>query len=120
MKVNELMIDDWYCWESEGKQYYFQMTKEDFARPEYDIANYQPIHITRDILINNGFEMIRDGKYPSLRNHYMDIIFQLEEANGSDYNKPFYTFRGIPVFHVHDLQHLLKSCRINKKITKII
>lgn len=55
MKVEELMIDDWYWWEAEGKKYLLQVVKNTFTLSDEDISNFQPIPLTPEILKKNGF-----------------------------------------------------------------
>lgn len=116
MKVEELMTGDWYWWEAEGKKYPLQVTKDTFKLMDEDISNFQPIPITKEILEKNGFEGIKEGRFPSLRNHYNDIIFQLERIEEERYCKILYIFKNIPICYVHELQHALKLCKINKEI----
>jgi hypothetical protein len=76
----------------------------------------EPIPLTPEILEKNGFEGIKEGRFPSLRNHYNDIIFQLERIKEERYCKILYIFKNIPICYVHELQHALKLCKINKEI----
>lgn len=76
----------------------------------------EPIPLTPEILKKNGFEGIKEGRFPSLRNHYNDIIFQLERIKEEGNCKILYIFKNIPIFYIHELQHALKLCKINKKI----
>lgn len=84
---------------------------------EYQVIDeeIEPIPLTPEILEKNGFELIK-GTYPTLRNHYRDIIFQIVKIEETKYNKPFYTFKGCPIYYVHELQHALKLCGIKKEI----
>lgn len=116
MSAEELMIDYWYYWEAEGKKYPMQVTKDTFKLSDEDIFNFQPIPLTPEILEKNGFEGIKEGKFPSLRNCYNDIIFQLEEIKEKGNCKILYIFKNIPILYVHELQHALKLCRIYKEI----
>jgi hypothetical protein len=78
--------------------------------------NIKPIPLTQEILEKNGFEGIKEGRFPSLRNYYNDIIFQLEGIKEEGNCKILYIFKNIPILYVHQLQHALKLCGIDKEI----
>lgn len=76
----------------------------------------EPIPLTPEILEKNGFEGIKEGRFPSLRNYYNDIIFQLEGIKEEGNCKSLYIFKNIPILYAHQLQHALKLCGIDKEI----
>jgi len=116
MKAEELMIGDWYIWEAEGKKYYFQVTKETFASPEYDISNFQPVPLTVEILEKNGFfKLGKQYDIWSMKNfsfslHLIDGVFGYYEQ-GHPCHPTFVTK------YAHQLQHTLKLFGIEKEIT---
>ncbi len=129
MKVEELMIGDWYWWEAEGKKYPLQVTKDTFKLSDEDISNFQPIPLTPEILEKNGFN---DTSFEAnLKYKYVihTVEYQLgyyTKTNSFNVYKrgidPFYTkdvfccgFQNI-VKYVHELQHALKLCGIDKEI----
>ena len=79
-------------------------------------GQFQPIQLTPEILEKNGFEGIKEGRFPSLRNYYNDIIFQLEGIKEEGNYKILYIFKNIPILYVHELQHALRLCRVDKEI----
>lgn len=79
-------------------------------------GQFDPIFLTPSILEKNGFEEIKEGRFPSLRNYYNDIIFQLEGIKEEGNCKILYIFKNIPILYVHELQHALKLCGIDKEI----
>lgn len=117
MKPTEFMIGDWYYWKAEGKKYPLQVTKETFALADEDIANFQSIPITPEILENNGFigkiaisgssiyfyplndkvYLYKNGVYAIGKNVWQDIYLTNCE-------------------YVHQLQHILKDLQIEKEI----
>ena len=109
MRVKELMTDDWYYWEAEGKKYPLQVTKDTFKLMDEDISNFQPIPITEEILEKNGF----------VRTNADVTTYKLTKYL-------YWTPRGLehelseipicPLNYVHELQHTLKLCNIDRKI----
>lgn len=123
MKANELMIGDWLKHYNGTPMQVTKITTEHFACAENGGVNcweynnkFEPISLTSEILEKNGFEGIKEGRFPSLRNYYNDIIFQLEEIKEEGNCKSLYIFKNIPILYVHQLQHTLRLCRIDKKI----
>ena len=125
MKANEvtskdLMVGDWLMFNGKPCQVK-GLHNDDTAtltgyRSLYYLIDAEPIPLTPEILEKNGFEGIKEGRFPSLRNYYNDIIFQLEGIKEEGNCKILYVFKNIPILYVHELQHALKLCRINKEI----
>lgn len=121
MKVEELMIGDWYYWEDEGKKYPLQVTKDTFKLSDKDISNFQPIPLTPEILDKNGilyeklsfYYVIKDNKDLECT-HYIYQTIQEDWAIGVDtgaYDCSVFA----RIKYVHELQHALKLCGIDKK-----
>lgn len=121
MKVEELMIGDWYYWEAEGKKYPLQVTKDTFKLSDKDISNFQPIPLTPEILDKNGilyeklsfYYVIKDNKDLECT-HYIYQTIQEDWAIGVDtgaYDCSVFA----RIKYVHELQHALKLCGIDKK-----
>lgn len=114
MKANDLMIGDWYYWEAEGKKYPLQVTKETFKLSDEDVSNFQPIPLTKEILKKNGYTRNKDNSYILDRvgeSHY----YYYQGSVGIDigaYESPLFADCNF----VHELQHLLKLCKIDKEI----
>ena len=122
MKAEDLMIGDWYWWEAEGKKYPLQVTKDTFKLSDEDISNFQPIPLTPEILEKNDilyrkpsfYFIINDDKDLECT-HYIYQTIQNDWAIGVDtgaYNCSVFA----RIKHVHDLQHGLKLCGIDKAI----
>ena len=123
MKAEDLMIGDWLKHYNGTPMQVTKITTEHFACADNRDMNcweynnkYEPILLTPEILEKNGFEGIKEGKFPSLRNYYNDIIFQLEEIKEEGNCKILYIFKNIPILYVHELQHALRLCKIDKEI----
>lgn len=130
MKIEDLMIGDWYYWESEGKKYPMQVTKDTFKLSDEDISNFQPIPLTKEILEKNftmyDFEYFI-SEYPN-HNPKANDHFSIYHHKGvssiwkTEYIEDFYVEEEtksvciVAIKYVHDLQHFLKSCVINKEI----
>lgn len=132
MKVEDLMIGDWYYWEAEGKKYPMQVTKDTFKLSDEDISNFQPIPLTQEILEKNF--TIYDLEYfiPEYPNHnpeandYFSIYYNKHSGISTiwktEYIEEFYSDVEtksvciVSIHDVHDLQHFLKSCVIDKEI----
>lgn len=123
MKAEDLMVGDWYWWEAEGKKYPLQVTKDTFKLSDEDISNFQPIPLTTEILEKNGF---RDTSFEChKKQHYIvdtseHILHYHTNLNSfSIYKKEevLCCFLQNNVQYVHELQHALKLCGINKEIT---
>jgi hypothetical protein len=123
MKANELMIGDWYSWEAEGKKYYYQVTKETFSSPDYDIYNFQPVPLTPEILEKNGFiEITKRIKKLIWLWKENGVLVEILEATPNVYQLTIHhdssdlSDQRIYVRHLHELQHALKLCGIEKTI----
>lgn len=115
MKVEDLMIGDWYYWEAEGKKYPMQVTKDTFKLSDEDISNFQPISLTVEILEKNGFENINNKTRLSLEGD--DFYFGYYSTNHMTvYNKNTGTLVHKVINYIHELQHAITFCVINKEI----
>ena len=130
MKVEDLMIGDWYYWEAEGKKYPMQVTKDTFKLSDEDISNFQPIPLTREILEKNFIMYDLEyfiSEYPNHNpeaNDYFSIFYYkgLSCIWKTEYIEDFFNEKDSKSVYitsmkcVHELQHFLKSCKINKEI----
>lgn len=132
MKVEDLMIGDWYYWEADGKKYPLQVTKDTFKLSDEDISNFQPIPLTQEILEKNFTMYDLEYFIPEYPNHnpeandYFSIYYNRHSGLSTiwkwEYVDGFYSDLEtrcasiVSIKYVHDLQHFLKSCVINKEI----
>lgn len=107
MKIDELMVGDWYYWEAEGKLYPYQVKPEDFVKGE--IPNFQPVPLTKEILEKNNFKF--NGLY------YEGVVDISKVYNKDIWNigKTRFDGHGDPdlisfctISYVHELQNLLR------------
>lgn len=130
MKVEDLMVGDWvYITEHPMKKEAKQVKPEHFLR---SLVTFEPIPLTLEILEKN-FTMYDleyfIPEYPSHNpeaNDYFSIyhdrcsglstIWKTEYIDGfySDVETKFVSV--VSIKYVHELQHFLKSCMINKEI----
>lgn len=121
MEANELMLNDWV--QTSGK--YAQVLDIDYnyacldiSKCEFHIRYLEPILLTKEILIVNGF----DGHYLWLKEgetngdtEYVEMELTQESSMfffiRRTYNKG--QFKGV-LKYVHELQHALRLCGLNE------
>ena len=125
------MIEDWLLYKSDSLENAFpiQITREMFNK-ELVVWNdrFEPIPLTPEILEKNGFEII-DNMYPfptfrcDDRENYLCITIGFPEGNKTRRKYPFIEIYGKDIYvdyliinFVHQLQHALKLCGIEKEI----
>lgn len=109
METNEIMTGDWFYWDGLGKQVPTLITR---IYPEMDLKNLKPIPLTAEILINNGWNE-NSCFFPE------DTDFRLElhiDGNRVLWTINCWEYDILPLEYVHELQHALKLCRIEKII----
>lgn len=136
MKANELMIGDWVYNKHHGKNIkltpydFFTHTHNEFG--EQELAPFakptigrdlEPIPLTQKILEKNGFENIGDDIYQLEEKPCWFWVDFFRHTYGCEYDTSTYEYEddehrlklyGIP--SVHELQHALKLCGIEKEI----
>ena len=133
MISQELMLNDWVEVISNDHLKYVQikeiyqssiLTKEfEFESEEVSIDNIKPIPLTPEILEKNGFEYNdENAKYHPNCWSNSGILLRKRTLNGffymvtSDYDDQDTNCTPIIITYVHELQHLLKLCGIEKTI----
>ena len=112
MEAKDLMIGDWViCNHYLDKPFYHRFGLVDFIKGDYDFC--EPIPLTPEILEKNGFcqygdifKIDGDGFEIQIRLGMYVRVF-----NGMDNTCNFKTD-----FYIHNLQHALRMCKINKEI----
>lgn len=123
MEIRNLMVGDWAS--VSGKS--VKITKDDLATMLIfldDDSKISPIPLTEDILVKNGFEKCHNDEAPvdecyfyffrlfNKQCGWFDIdAFGLEEELGAEF-----TYHDVNINYVHQLQHLLRLCGIEKEI----
>ena len=128
MKAKELMIGDWLFYKGQFNAFSFkveQITKRKVgyhAEPNESRMHYiilsecQPIPITPKILERNGFRKVQDLYYMKSENKIFPCPFFIEYNPN---NKCLFINDGLipmPIIYVHQLQHVLRLCGIEKEI----
>jgi len=131
MKPEELMIGDWVFNTHHEKN--VQITPYDFfthghypdgtqyITVSHSIVSgqdFEPIPITSEILEKNGFfEVVDNCKYATyhLKNIKTNIVmFPTPEL--TIFTDKKILIHGLPIHYVHELQHALRLCKIDKEI----
>lgn len=114
MSIKELMIEDWV--QSKSNKYPFQVisiNRNGFIRIEVGdeqfsklITEFEPIPLTPEILEKNGYHFDEiDGSF------WMNGVPTIFGRKA-----PFIMFATIEIKYIHQLQHALRLCRIEKEI----
>lgn len=123
MKANELMMGDWVYYdpnvfiEDEYETTKEVQTMQILNGEDIDIALdecYYPIPLTEDILEKNGFEYMNDeygcwmmNKVELIEREPHNNLFEVEIRIANE---------TVFLHYVHELQHALKLCKIEKEI----
>jgi hypothetical protein len=126
MKIDELMIGDWLLYKSDSLDNAFpiQVTREMFNKELVVWKDrFEPITLTTEILEKNGFE--REGvivsRYEGI-DHRVTIHDDKEYMNSNNEwhvhidSEDYCTIANCELTYVHELQHLLKLCKIDKEV----
>ncbi len=118
MKITELQVGDWV---------YF-LRKETKVKPtdlldELIYKHFNPIPITPEILLKNGFKKKNKNSIHVLfvSEDRRIIINEMSNTIGRDWychidNEDFESIGSADIQNVHELQHLLRLCGIEKEI----
>lgn len=127
MKANELMIGDWVS----HNGIWNRIAPADLIPDAHKkwLEEAQPIPITPEILEKNGWKKVGEDErtgVPIMQIEYDGNAFWWTEMNGEcgcedveneDGEEKFVkVFSCVRVCYVHELQHALKLCRIEKEI----
>jgi len=127
MKKEDLMIGDWVNIQSEkdDEPMYSQVEQlwecEIDADFQTDYENVHPIPLTKEILLKNGFEDFSGGGciIKKLDDDEMPTLYIWDGNNAiyvvDEYSMNKYTYIK-DCKYVHEFQHELKSCGIEKEI----
>ena len=118
MKVEDLMIEDWLLYKSDSLENAFpiQITREMFNKELVVWKDrFEPIALTPEILEKNGFKKPENNCNYIIHNTLIFNDFTLALCT-YDYNSITPYNHICYCRYVHELQHVLKLCGINKKI----
>lgn len=121
MKANELMIGDWLKHYNGTPMQVTKITTEHFACAEKRGMNcweynnkYEPIPLTPEILEKNGLTNDPYGCHFK-EDEYMTLEISVEEE-GVYWTINYNEYSILKLKYVHELQHVLKLCGIDKEI----
>ena len=130
MRLEDVMVGDWvthhYYFDRPVKIKYFIGSKVRVEDETFEIESFKPIPLTEEILIKNGFEYDYDndvcvadgGNFVTLKGYvYEEDGVLIDYCNGDV--KITTDFNGEVIkrmSHVHELQHAMKLCNIQKNI----
>jgi hypothetical protein len=123
MKVEDLMVGDWvYITEHPMRKEAKQVKPEHFLR---SLVTFEPIPLTPEILEKNGFD--RDERI-TLYCDYIGVDDRVILNNDKAYinsanewlvyidSEDYSTIASCELTYVHELQHILRLCKIDKEI----
>ena len=128
MKITELMIGDWVKCPTFGN--YQRVTAIDGLDNEvettsdlYDAEEVSPIRLTPEILEQNGFGYIEADKISGITHYYLgerqfcsNMNLHVGSNDKGDYWLNYISFSVYAIRNVHELQHALRICGIEKEI----
>ena len=109
MKVNELMLGDWVLDTRTGTP-----LRVNPFMAEFEVPEWQPIPLTPEILEKNGLVNDTLGCYFDEDEQMMLEISSEEE--GIYWTINYNEYGILKLNSVHELQHALRLCRIDKEI----
>ena len=118
MDCKDLMVGDWViCNHYQDKPFTKQFGVADFAKGDYEFC--EPIPLTEEILVKNGFEKTtndwnRHGRPLII---FESMGFPTISIHADMDMKHFWVHGTIDLTYVHQLQHLLRLCGIEKELT---
>ncbi|MBR1654872.1 MAG: hypothetical protein IJ698_00415 [Prevotella sp.] len=119
MEVNDLMIGDWVyrpdCYDQVKEVRQNGIIGLDSARGLIPISELEPIALTTELLENNGFHLEWEGDIKLMVCN--DVVIEI----GNNYKRfedgKMYLRKVLASLHyVHQLQHALRLCGIEKEI----
>ena len=125
MKANELMIGDWYAFRGHP----YQCTASDIAsiaecEEKGAPTDISEIPLTPEILEKNGFKKCDGNEWSFYKKGegergLYNILWSADELylEIASYTPLIGEFNRMGVKYIHELQHALRLCRIDKEIT---
>lgn len=110
MKPNELMLGDWVCQYS-LKEYSIIKIEYGYQIEECVEHGYEPIPLTAEILEKNGFYLESYNGDAMRGNWWTRSDFVFPESRIDAVGRNLFKYE-----YVHQLQHALKLCGIEKEI----
>ena len=120
MKVTELMIGDWIQVPPSGRR---KMKITQLCEDWGDIDDIEPVPVSPEILEKNGFKDIGDNTWQLEEKPYWFWVDFYNHEYGCEFDTSTYEYedteRRLKLYgdlYVHQLQHAMKLCGIEKEI----
>ena len=123
--IDEIMVGDWlYITDHPMRKEAKQVKPEHFLR---SLVVFEPIPLTAEILEKNGFEL-DDSNDKEYFNEYFGVDNRVMLRDNPEYmntnntwdvhidTTDYRTIGNLELSYVHEFQHFLKLCKIDKKI----
>ena len=130
MKATELMVGDWVMSDNELLKVSDILRYRIYAYDAveyYPIENLEPILLTGEILKSNGFEFVPDSE--RVTKAFIDLydLWECEiisqqtlrlfyDRNSKDYRLQAFGDNISNIYFVHELQHAMRFCGVEKEI----
>ena len=118
MKVTDLMLGDWIE-DGYKKSQVTSITCDGIVETTAAISNIEvvdPIPLTEDILVKNGWDF-RDRQYAiECKEDKLGIVELSRDKDGYYWSINWDEYQIIRIHYVHELQHILRMCGIEKEI----
>ena len=125
MKVTDLMVGDWVNYKSPSSGKLRPIKIQNIYGCEFNcevenwniisgksISDTEPIKLTEEILVKNGFKK----ENQTIDGDYCKYTLPMFVLNWCDTDGFWYQNGDITPNHVHELQHLLRLCGIEKEL----
>ena len=119
LTCQDLMVGDWVE-DGYKKSQVTSITCDGIVETTAAISNIEvvePIKLTSDILVKNGFEKTKGGEYERTRYVMFSdkswVALYTREAGGYS----AFLNKIVVIHYVHQLQHLLRLCGFEKELT---
>lgn len=139
MEANELMIGDWVLFEGtpatvRGVEIYCSdLYVQTNLTDAWYMSNFEPIPLTPEILEKNGFDVVRGNRIMGLQvsdrctlrigDGMKEMRVEMQDWGETEERKWFIEIRNLGsiilqlyIGYIHELQHALRLCRIEKEI----
>lgn len=123
MGTNELMIGDWVF--DKANECYWQHNIKDYRCENRILCDFEPIPLTPEILEKNGFkkQACEGWEFDGYREN-SGLVYKVLWRNDcstpllmiDSFSREYGTYSSFNISSLHQLQHALKLCGIEKEI----
>ena len=128
MEAKDLMIGDWVHYIGDDctndvnirvREIHEDFVYSTFAADEFYYNELEPIPLTPEILEKSGFVNVENTQTSTIMYSFRDSLFRIEVYNFNHITiDSYYTDSSCDIFvsSVHEFQHALRLCKIEKEI----